>query len=164
MFLASSLFSGDRESCARFRERRVTSRARSSWVLALDPLVVVVFPLERFNGKKREQSRGGGSARRGRRRNRVFCGVRGKRLAFGMGEIKREAMSVVQVSSNVHGQLDAQIEQLIQCKPLPEQEVLFFRFPLSPVPLSTRVCLLLSSQRRSSHCHLMMELMCPDTL
>jgi serine/threonine-protein phosphatase 2A catalytic subunit len=32
-------------------------------------------------------------------------------------------MSVVQVSSNVHGQLDAQIEQLTQCKPLPEQEV-----------------------------------------
>jgi hypothetical protein len=48
-----------------------------------------------------------------------------------MGEIKRGAMSVVQVSSNVHGQLDAQIEQLIQCKPLPEQEVLFF--PFSPI-------------------------------
>ena len=26
-------------------------------------------------------------------------------------------------SSNVHGQLDAQIAQLTQCKPLPEQEV-----------------------------------------
>jgi hypothetical protein len=38
-------------------------------------------------------------------------------------------MSVVQVSSNVHGQLDAQIEQLTQCKPLPEQEVFFFRIP-----------------------------------
>lgn len=36
-------------------------------------------------------------------------------------------MSVEQVSSNVYGQLDAQIAQLIQCKPLPEQEV-FFRF------------------------------------
>ena len=27
------------------------------------------------------------------------------------------------VSSNVHGQLDAQIAQLTQCKPLPEHEV-----------------------------------------
>ncbi len=34
-------------------------------------------------------------------------------------------MSVEQVSSNVYGQLDAQIAQLIQCKPLPEQEVFF---------------------------------------
>jgi hypothetical protein len=40
-------------------------------------------------------------------------------------------MSVVQVSSNVHGQLDAQIEQLTQCKPLPEQEVFFFSYSIS---------------------------------
>lgn len=32
-------------------------------------------------------------------------------------------MSVPPVSSNVHGQLDAQIAQLTQCKPLPEHEV-----------------------------------------
>lgn len=32
-------------------------------------------------------------------------------------------MSIPPVSSNVHGQLDAQIAQLIQCKPLPEHEV-----------------------------------------
>ncbi len=32
-------------------------------------------------------------------------------------------MIVVPVFSNVHGQLDAQIVQLMQCKPLPEQEV-----------------------------------------
>lgn len=77
MFLALSLFTGDRESCARFLERRVTSRVRSSWVPALDPLVVVVVSLERFNGNKHERSRGGGSASRGRIRNRVFCGERG---------------------------------------------------------------------------------------
>lgn len=40
-------------------------------------------------------------------------------------------MSVTPVSSNVHGQLDAQIAQLIQCKPLPELEVWpFLLFPL----------------------------------
>jgi len=44
-------------------------------------------------------------------------------------------MIVVPVFSNVHGQLDAQIVQLMQCKPLPEQEVCacacvcFFFFP-----------------------------------
>ncbi len=32
-------------------------------------------------------------------------------------------MIVVPVFSNVHGQLDAQIAQLMQCKPLPEHEV-----------------------------------------
>jgi serine/threonine-protein phosphatase 2A catalytic subunit len=32
-------------------------------------------------------------------------------------------MIVVPVFSNVHGQLDAQIVQLMQCKPLPEHEV-----------------------------------------
>jgi hypothetical protein len=32
-------------------------------------------------------------------------------------------MIVVPIFSNVHGQLDAQIVQLMQCKPLPEQEV-----------------------------------------
>lgn len=36
---------------------------------------------------------------------------------------RQGAMSVAPASSNVHGQLDAQIAQLTQCKPLPEQEV-----------------------------------------
>jgi hypothetical protein len=59
-----------------------------------------------------------------------------KRLAFWRrGKIQsRLPMSVEQVSSNVYGQLDAQIAQLIQCKPLPEQEV-FFRF-CHPICLS----------------------------
>ena len=37
-------------------------------------------------------------------------------------------MSVPPVSSNVHGQLDAQIAQLTQCKPLPEHEVRLVSF------------------------------------
>lgn len=57
-------------------------------------------------------------------------------------------MSVEQVSSNVYGQLDAQIAQLIQCKPLPEQEV-FFRF-CHPICFSLLyfVCVPLFSFRR----------------
>jgi hypothetical protein len=39
------------------------------------------------------------------------------------GDTQRGDMSIPPVSSNVHGQLDAQIAQLIQCKPLPEHEV-----------------------------------------
>jgi len=41
-------------------------------------------------------------------------------------------MSVPPVSSNVHGQLDAQIAQLIQCKPLPEHEVRYASVILNP--------------------------------
>jgi len=68
-----------------------------------------------------------------------------KRLAFWRrGKIQsRLAMSVEQVSSNVYGQLDAQIAQLIQCKPLPEQEV-FFPFLSSHLFLST-LCVFLCS-------------------
>ncbi|GKV38797.1 hypothetical protein SLEP1_g46669 [Rubroshorea leprosula] len=35
-------------------------------------------------------------------------------------------MSLDSMSLNSHGNLDDQIDQLMQCKPLSEQEVLFF--------------------------------------
>lgn len=40
---------------------------------------------------------------------------------------KEERKSMDSVPSNAHGNLDEQISQLMQCKPLSEQEVLFLR-------------------------------------
>jgi hypothetical protein len=54
---------------------------------------------------------------------------------------KEERKSMDSVPSNAHGNLDEQISQLMQCKPLSEQEVLFlhhdFRFfcPFWVVPI-----------------------------
>jgi len=41
---------------------------------------------------------------------------------------KEERKSMDSVPSNAHGNLDEQISQLMQCKPLSEQEVLFLHY------------------------------------
>lgn len=73
----------------------------------------------------------------------VLCKCRELRSRGFNGEAGE--MSVPPVSSNVHGQLDAQIAQLTQCKPLPEHEVrlVSFGFGFGFVRLSVESCRLL---------------------